>query len=124
VSVFAFEVSVAGTDWRRVINARTSGQAKYLYHLDILDPYPDLPFTSLRCRKVGRPESSRDFIRNAEYRGLPKARCGDPVRVGSATGVIVGHNASANFDVLFDDDSPKYAGLRLAVHPDELEAAR
>jgi hypothetical protein len=37
--------------------------------------------------------------------------------------VIVGHNSSANFDVLFDDDSPRYAGNTLNVHPSEIKLA-
>lgn len=62
-----------------------------------------------------------DFIRVATSRGLSDARCGQGVEmVGErgelrATGVIVGHNDSANFDVLFSDGP--YAGQVLNVHP-------
>lgn len=122
VSVYAFEVTVAGKpEWGQTINASSAGKAKSEYHQLLLDCYPEVPFTALRCRMVGAPKSSREFVRCAAYRGLPAVRCGQKVKVGAATGVIVGHNASANFDVLFDEASPKYAGLRLNVHPSSLE---
>lgn len=120
-AVFAWEVSVKGTDWTSTVNARTSGQAKRQYHLDVLDAWPNVPYTTLRCRKIGAPCTSKDFKSNARYRGMPDVRCGQRVKVGEARGVIIGHNSSANFDVLFDVDSPKYSGLRLSCHPAELE---
>ncbi len=119
-SLFAFEVSVKGTDWTQIVNARTHGQAKSVYHLDVLDAWPDIPYTALRCRKIGAPNTSGRFIQNAKYRGMPDVKCGQRVKVREAHGVIVGHNSSANFEVLFDEDSPKYAGLRLNVHPGEI----
>lgn len=115
--VFAFEVSVAGEEWSRVVNARSAGAAKSWYHRDISDAYPDLPFTLLRVRKVGKPHTCPEFIRNAQYRGMPGLRCGQRVIAEGGRGVVVGHNSSANLDVLFDDDSPRYAGQRLNVHP-------
>lgn len=117
--ICAFEVSVKGTDWRRIINARTAGQAKSEYHSDIRESWPDVPFTAIRCCKLGAAYTSREFHRNAIYRGLPDVKCGQLIKVGDACGVIIGHNSSANFDVLFDDDSPLYAGLTLNVHPGE-----
>jgi hypothetical protein len=119
--VFAFEVSVNGTDWTRVINARSAGKAKYEYFLDVRDVWPNVSITAMRARKVGGPRTSEAFQRNARYRGVPDARCGQRVKVGDCCGVIVGHNSSANFDVLFDDDAPRYAGLKLNVHPREIE---
>ncbi len=114
--VFAFEVSVAGTPWTQLVNARTAGQAKAEYWRDVNECW-DVPFTAIRARKIGRPETTEDFIRTATYRGLPEVRCGQRVQVGEARGVIVGNNSSANFDVLFDEDSPEYAGMKLNVHP-------
>jgi hypothetical protein len=117
----SFEVTVKGKpDWGRVVNAHTRGKAKSEYWHDVVDAWPDLPFTAVRVRKLGKPVTSRQFERNAEYRGMPGVKCGQAVKVGSARGVIVGHNSSANFDVLFDLDSPKYAGLKLNVHPSEV----
>jgi hypothetical protein len=116
--VFSFEVSVTGTNWTKLINARSAGKAKADYWRDVLECW-DVPFTAMRVRKIGRPESTEQFIRNAAYRGLPDVRCGDRVRVGTSLGTIVGHNSSANFDVLFDDDAPRFAGLRLNVHPSD-----
>ncbi len=124
--VFAFEVSVKDTDWTEIINAPTAGKAKYQYWLDVTDAWPDVPITAMRARKYGdgKPYTSPEFERNAKYRGLPDVKCGQRVRVGDSCGVVVGHNSSANFDVLFDDDAPKYAGLRLNVHPQEIELAK
>lgn len=118
--LFSFEVSVKGTDWTRIVNARTSGQAKSDYHRDLSDPWPDIPFTALRCRKIGAPHTSKQFVRNAEYRGLPNVKCGQRVKVGNEFGVIVGHNSSANFNVMFDNDS-KYRGKTLNRHPGGIE---
>ena len=119
--VYSFEVRVAGTDWTRIINARTRGAAKSQYHREVSDPWPDIPYTAIGCRKLGAPVTTRGFEQNASYRGMPGLRCGQPVKVGEqGKGTIVGHNSSANFDVLFDEDSPRYAGLTLNVHPSEI----
>jgi len=118
-TVFAWEVSVKGTDWTQIVNARTSGQAKSDYYYTVRECW-DVPYTAMRCRKIGAPHTSEAFKRNAIYRGLPNVRCGQRVKVGSARGVIVGHNSSANFNVLFDLDSPQYAGLTLNCHPDSV----
>lgn len=120
-TLFSWEVSVKGTDWTKIVNANTSGQAKSEYHRDVLDAWPDVHYTAMRCRKLGAPHTSEQFLSVARHRGLPQLRCGQRVKVGQARGVIVGHNASANFNVLFDEDSPKYAGLKLNCHPDGLE---
>ncbi len=117
--VSAYEVSVKGTDWSRIVNATTPGQAKRTYHLDVIDAWPDVPYVAMRCRKIGPPHTSSEFIRNANYRQIPQVRCGDRIMLGLAHGTVVGHNSSANLDILFDDDSPQYAGLRLNVHPSE-----
>lgn len=120
--LFSFELSVKGAPWGpTTINAASAGKAKAIYLSDVRDAYPDMPYTLLRVRRMGRPQTTEDFIRCATYRGLPNVRCGDRVRVGRGTGAIVGHNSSANFDVLFDMDSPEYAGLVLNVHPASLE---
>lgn len=116
----AYEVSVKGTDWTQIVNARTAGKAKREYHLQVVDAWPDVPYTAMRCHKIGAPQTTEAFRRNAAYRGMPDVRCGQRVTVGEARGAIVGHNASANFDVLFDDDSPKYAGMKLNVHPESI----
>lgn len=120
--VFAFYVFVASRpEFSKVVNHRTSGKAKSEFLSDLTECWPNYKFTDLRAQKIGRPQTSEQFRRNAEYRGLPSVTCGDRVCVGAGRGVIVGHNSSANFDVLFDDDSPKYAGLTLNVHPASVE---
>lgn len=121
--VRAFEVSVTGTDWTKVVNATSASKAKYLYWLEVTDAWPDVPITAMRSRKFGdgAPYTSPEFERNARYRGMPEVKCGQRVRVNGSCGVIVGHNSSANFDVLFDDDAPRYGGRQLNVHPQEVE---
>lgn len=120
---YAFEVWPDGKpEWAKVINARSAGKAKAEYHTDINECW-EVPFTVIRCRKLGKPQTSQRFRDNAAYRGVPHVECGQRVIVGDGRGVIVGHNSSANFDVLFDDDSPRYAGQRLNVHPSEVQYA-
>jgi hypothetical protein len=111
---------VAGSDWgETIVNARSRGQAKVDYWRDVKDAWPDIPFTAIRARVIGGPHSSAEFIRNAAYRGMPDVRCGQRVRVGEDEGAIVGHNSSANFDVLFDPGS-RYGEIVLNVHPCEV----
>lgn len=117
--VSAYECSVVGTNWTEIVNAKSSGKARAHYWRDVAESWPSIPFTAVRARRVGPAHSSPEFLRCAEYRGVT-LRCGDAVRVGPGTGVIVGHNGSANFDVLFSRDSPVYPGLRLSVHPSEI----
>lgn len=119
-AIFAFEVSVKGTDWTQIVNARTPGKAKRQYHSSVIDAWPDVPFTAMRCRKIGRPHTSERFRHNARYRGMPDVQCGQRVTVSGNAGTIVGHNESANFNVLFDDDAENYAGLTLNVHPQDI----
>ncbi len=120
MNVCAFEVSVKGTNWSQIINSSSSGKAKSEYHRQVTDAWPEVPFTSMRCRKIGPAHTSDQFIRNAVYRGMPGLRCGLEVSVGGELGVIVGHNSSANFDVLFSETS-KYKGSVLNVHPQSIE---
>ena len=116
--VFAFKVWVQQRpEWERVINARSRGKAKVEYYRSLTESWPDFPYIDIRCRKIGDPHTSSAFTRNAQYRGMPGVKCGQRVAVGEGRGVIVGHNYSANFNVLFDDDSPLYPGQTLNVHP-------
>ena len=122
---FAFEVWVkTRPEFRRTINARSAGKAKSDYLCDLNESWPDYKFTDLAVRRLGLPRTSEGFTRNAAYRGVPDVRCGQRVIVGKGRGTIVGHNCSANFDVLFDDDSPDYPGLTLNVHPSSVEYER
>lgn len=123
-AVFAFACSVSGVpEWgESIYNRATRGQAKADYWRHVTDAWPDVPFLKIRARKVGAPVSSEQFIRNAVYRGMPDARCGDQVKVGDCNGVIVGHNSSANFDILFSDG--KWAGMTLNVHPSSVSIVR
>jgi hypothetical protein len=119
-SVFAFDCNVKGTDWHTIVNARTAGQAMVDYWRDVRESWPSIPYTAIRCRKVGRPQSSEMFQHVARIRGVAGLQCGQRVHVGAARGVLVGAGSGANFEVLFDGDSPKYANQRLFVHPSEL----
>ena len=99
-----------------IINAWSHGQAKSWYKSHIADCCPDLSYTDIRVRKIGGPVSDKDFIKNAIYRGHPEVRCGDRVSCGNlGEGTIVGHNSSANFDVLFD------TGLISNCHPQSVK---
>ncbi|WP_103018152.1 hypothetical protein [Alicycliphilus denitrificans] len=121
-SVFSFEVWAVGSPHRRIINARSSGAARYDYLLDVRDCWPDAKYTDMRARKIGPAHTSEAFLRTARYRGMPDLRCGEAVKVSGRSGVVVGHNDSANFDVLFDQGTD-WAGAVLNVHPSELRRA-
>lgn len=114
----AYECNVRGTDWRSIINARTPGKAKSEYWRDVRESWPDIPFTAITVRKIGRPVTSDEFRQVAAYRGVT-FECGDAVVVDGDQGVIVGHNAHANFDVLFD--TGRYSGQVLGVHPASID---
>ena len=118
---YAFECFPKGREeWKTVINARSRGKAKSQYYRSVTESW-EIDYRDIRSRKIGNPTTSESFIHNAKYRGMPDVRCGQPVKVLENKGIIVGHNASANFNVLFDDDSPHYAGLTLNVHPNDIE---
>lgn len=120
-TVFAFACRVANVErWGETIyNAHTAGAAKEQHWRHVSDAWDGIKYTDIRARKVGAPHSSEQFIHNARYRGMPDVRCGQRVRTNGCDGVIVGHNASANFDVLFE--SGRYVGQTLNVHPSEIE---
>ena len=125
VSVSAFACRVVDAPWgehETTINARTAGQAKVEYWRDVTDAWPSIPYTAVRVRKLGKAVSSEAFLRVARYRNLPHARCGDRVVTtdGKHKGVIVGHNSSANFDILFDADDTLCPNQVGNVHPHEL----
>lgn len=120
--IYSFACSVRGApQWgETTYNRETSGQAKVSHWRMVSDAWPDVKYTDVRCHKVGEPLSSERFIANAKYRGMPDVRCGQRVKVGDAgSGVIVGHNSSANFDVLFE--SGAYKGQTLNCHPSSVE---
>lgn len=118
--VFAFACRLANApEWgETVYNRATSGKAKYDHYVAVREHW-NVKYTDIRVRKIGRPESTEQFIHTAEGRGLPDLRCGHRVRVGDSEGTVVGHGASANFEVLFD--AGKYAGQTLFVHPCEMK---
>lgn len=128
-AVFAFECRVKGTSTGgTIVHDRTRSKARYSYLLNVRDCYPDITFADIDVRKVGAPITTEAFKRTAAYRGMPDLRVGQRVKVRvyrdgvnvEARGAIVGHNDSANFEVLFDDDSPVFAGATLNVHPGDL----
>lgn len=120
MSIFAFECRHKDDEWRgSIINSISAGQAKSDYWRDVLDVWPDVKFTDIRVRKLGPAHTSDAFVRNARYRGMPDVKCGQRVRVGDSEGWIVGHNSSANFDVLFDTGRLK--GGPFNVHPMEIK---
>lgn len=119
ITLFAFKVSLAGSPHATTINAPSSTKARAaLFH--ILDG--SHPYTALRARKIGPAHTSKEFRRTAEYRGMPDLKCGQRVQVGDAAGVVVGHNSSANFDVLFEQGT-RFAGLTLNVHPTDIHSS-
>lgn len=119
IYAFACRVSWAPQWGETIYNSTSRGKARSAHFRHVSDPWPDTKFTDIRVRKIGGPHTSERFIANAAYRGLPDVRCGQRVKVGTDEGVIVGHNASANFDVLFE--TGKYVGETLNCHPSSVE---
>lgn len=119
--VYSFACMVAwAPQWgETTYNSTSAGKAKLEHFYHVREAWPETKYTEIRARKVGAPHTSAEFIRNAQYRGMPDVRCGQRVRTNGSEGVIVGHNSSANFDVLFQ--TGKYAGNTLNVHPSEIE---
>ncbi len=115
MDIFAFEVWPVGSEHRHVMNARSADAARYEYVLEVRDCWPDVKYTDIQSRKLGPAHTSEALMRTARYRGMPNLRCGEAVIVDGLPGVVVGHNDSANFDVLFES-----AGIG-NVHPSELK---
>lgn len=115
-----YEVWIEGNhNFRATINAFSGAKARWEYAARLKDAGWDVPWKLLRCRSLGRPQSSVEFVRVAKMRGLPNARCGDRITMpNGARGVITGHY-DAYFEVQFDRDSPAYAGTHGTVHPGE-----
>lgn len=109
----AFACRLRGETHETVIHATSPGRAKHEYLLDL--DFAGVKYTDIRVRLLGRPINTDGIRRVAEYRGVPFARAGMEVIVGTSRGWIVGHNASANFDVEFF--SGPYAGERVNCHP-------
>lgn len=119
--IFAFACRTSwAPEWGSTIyNSTSAGKAKVEHFRMVREAWPGTKYTEIRVRKVGGPHTSERFKHNAAYRGMPDVRCGQRVKVGEAFGSIVGHNSSANFDVLFDEGG-KYGGMTLNVHPSEV----
>lgn len=119
--VFSFEVWVHGSEWPPVVvTHRTAGKAKYQLWLGVTDCYPDVPITAMRARKLKDLQTSDRLRSVARYRGLPSIQAGQRIQAGELRGVIVDGNSSANFNVLLDDDCPKWPGQVLNIHPQEI----
>src|SRR6185312_14681202 len=89
-----------------IVVARSAGQAKYRHFLNVRDAWCEFPFTAVRARAVPGFHESERFRANAEYRGIPFAKVGMRVRFDDGQeGTIVGHNDSANLDVILDGDN-------------------
>lgn len=98
----SYKCSIRGYDHWTQFNARSRGQAKmqmYRY-LEM-----DFDYVDIQCRVDGEVYTSDDFIRNAEYRNIPLVRCGTVIDVNGRRGIIIGHNSSANLDIMFDNGS-------------------
>ena len=118
--VYAFACFVKRkSDWGLTIyNARSANEAKRLHFKSVTEIYPQIKYTDVRARKLGIPHTSEAFKHTAQHRGMPGLLCGDVVKVGLSKGVVVGHTASACFEVLFFEGA--YKDIRMSVHPAEL----
>lgn len=112
-----FECSVKHAPWGEdhwtTVHSFTRGQAKSDYWSDVREPWPDIPFTAVRCRGPFAICDTEKFRHTADYRKVPY-HIGDPVAWRGKVGRIVDSNSSANFEVLFPD------GSRIHIHPTDV----
>lgn len=108
-----------GHPWATVY-AFTRSKARYQYFLDISDCCPDLKIHQITVRAGAGWRDTEKFLRTATYRRRSDLHVGSRVRVGNNLGWVVDSNSSANFDVLFDEDS-EYAGAKMNCHPHYIE---
>jgi hypothetical protein len=119
MNIAAFEVWIPGAPWgdvRQIINERSLGRAKAVYWRNVTDAWESIPFTAVRGRKVGAPESSSEFLIGVAYRGIPDVRCGDRVTWKHGGGVIVGFGGGGAWLQVISNE-----GWRGYVHPAECE---
>jgi hypothetical protein len=93
--VFAFEVWLPDAPW-------------------VVDAWPSIPYTAVRGRKLGPPQSSPEFLIGVGYRGIAAVRCGDRVTWKNGGGTIVGFGGGGAWLQVIAD-----AGWRGYVHPAE-----
>jgi len=88
--------------------ATSPSAAKYAHYLamEYGDSYEEM-LNYFEVRLDGGPlyPTTDAFRENAKYRGIPFAHCGMRVEVTGKPGTIIGHNSSANLDVLFDGEN-------------------
>jgi hypothetical protein len=100
-------------DHSTTVVARSAGAAKYRQWLKIVDSWSEMPFTAMRARAAPGYHEQPGFRDCMIYRGIPFAQLGMRVRFDDGKmGTLVGHNSSANLDVIMDGD-----GEVLNCHP-------
>ena len=110
-----YEVNVKGQNWAELIVRGSAGAAKYAFFRAIREVYPEVRFTDLTVRSLGKIEPDDSFTRVAQYRDVPYAELGMRVKVEDDEGFLVGSNSSSNFEVLFE--TGQYKGKVLNCHP-------
>lgn len=112
-SIHGFACRVKGDGHETIINSTSAGRAKAEFHSRVAEC--GIAYMDIRVRKCGGPTTTPGIERVGKYRGVPFARAGMRVKVGDDFGWIVGHNDSANWDVMFE--TGENAGLVLNCHP-------
>lgn len=102
--MFSFEVWAGSErpEYPRVVNAITPGKAKSAYLSIVREPWPDLKFTQIKCRKIGEPYTDEEFLQFAQRRGLEFVRCGMKVEIDGRKAIITG-KCGAYFRAYFFD---------------------
>ncbi len=103
-----YEVTIKGKDWKRYVDAESTGKAKVEYWRDIRESWPDIPFTLVRCREVKRenvPPSRVELAKrqaeafNATHPEGTMLRYWSGLREGEPTGVApIRHAATVMCD--------------------------
>lgn len=122
--LLAFECFTLHAPWDRhgepphtqTVYAHSRGAAKADYWHQVREAWQDVPFTAIRARRARGSARDPNLDRVASYRGLPPLIPGvTRVRVFGRLATVIGANASANIDVIYDD------GRNVPVHPGDLE---
>ena len=121
--LLTFECFIPDAPWQRgfephyeTVYAYTKGAAKADYWRSVREAWQDIPFTAVRARRSRSARRDPNLDRVAAYRGLPALAPGvTRVRVFGRLATVIGANASANIDVIYDD------GRKISVHPADLE---
>lgn len=89
-SVSAFEVWHKDFPGRAtVLNALSASKARYQHYLEVSDAWNEVQYLDFRCRKIGKPSTTKRIESLAKYVNLPFVRAGMNISMNGDSGIIV-----------------------------------